>query len=331
MSFSVYETASQALASISDHRRRYVQIAELYESQGIRVTDQDYPIDVFSLKPHSLILPPLLLIGGMGPLAGLSGFESACQLFKNGREIVLFQACSIPNRTIVMAQRQQNQNSNFVEHQLVRMLVEAVQKGSKFLQNKYSQIHVVVLCNAAHCYLPQVQRQLRVNHLKLFNRIKILSLMDAVVDYLHQRDLYHPLLLCTDAARWGGVYTSALRVERIKCIELDEKLQAVLMTGIYEGVKAFNRDIACKTSNQVWSHLLEEQTNIDCVIAGCTEVPLWLKWSQSSGSEKIQQFLSALEVIDPVHCVLSHSERLLLHSPSNKGIPVNTSQSQIPM
>ena len=51
------------------------------------------------MVPPNPTHPPLLIVGGMGPLAGAQAFEAALQEFGDTREIVLLQLCSVPDRT----------------------------------------------------------------------------------------------------------------------------------------------------------------------------------------------------------------------------------------
>ena len=63
--------------------------------RGEEVCDQNFPVELFALRPACTALPPLVLLGGMGPLAGAQGLARACSIFGESREILLLQACSI--------------------------------------------------------------------------------------------------------------------------------------------------------------------------------------------------------------------------------------------
>src|ERR1700759_2857319 len=59
---------------------------------GKETCDQSHPTEIFGLRPACPPAPPLVLLGGMGPLAGADGYERACRRFQDTRELVLFQA-----------------------------------------------------------------------------------------------------------------------------------------------------------------------------------------------------------------------------------------------
>jgi hypothetical protein len=68
----------------------------------LTVTDQDQPEEVFCLFPARPDRPPLAIVGGMGPLAGALAFRQACTRIQNSRAVVLYQACSVPDRSTVI-------------------------------------------------------------------------------------------------------------------------------------------------------------------------------------------------------------------------------------
>ena len=301
-----FETAQQALTAIPAYRRRLAAIAQVHHRWGTIITDQDYPTEVMVLRPQHTDAPPLLLIGGMGPLAGVTGFEQACQTFQNSREIVLLQACALPSRTAVMAQKQQVSGQPLAEHQLVAMLAMAIRVAAAQLSTHDAPIQVIVLCNAVHYFLPSTWQRLWSHHPQLALQLQWISLIEAVVQHLRLQQLRRPLLLCTSATRWGQVYTRRLRANGIELIEPSEALQATLMDCIYQGVKALDREVTCQLGERFFRDLLQTQPDADGIIAGCSEIPCLLGWLQRS-SGIVQQFLAAIDVVDPVQLALNHA------------------------
>ena len=112
-----FTTVQQALIAASAHRQKLEQLAKSYNSSGKVIADDDYPTELLTLRPKQTERPPLVLIGGMGALAGIAGFESACQMFRNSREILLLQACALPNRTTAMYQKIQKKGEGSLGHQ----------------------------------------------------------------------------------------------------------------------------------------------------------------------------------------------------------------------
>lgn len=306
-----FATAQEAIAALGGFKQRLKTIAQRQKQQGGLVCDQIYPTDVMALRPPKTQAPPLILIGGMGPWAGLGGFEQACQRFQNTREIVLFQACSLHNRTSVI-EHNTDQRSHCPEQQFVTMLTAAVVTAMEYINSSDPTIHIIVLCNTAHYFLPKVIQQLQYHYPKVFIRLQWFSLIESVVEYLQSHNLKHPLILCTNGTRQGGVYSLPLQKSGIAYTELNNTLQSILMDGIYQGVKGFDRDFARQAGENLFQEFLKTESEIDCIIAGCTEIPYLLDWVKISAScSAVKQFLSAVKIIDPVEIALTNTSKYL--------------------
>src|SRR6185436_12140845 len=131
-----------AIEAIHASMQRLSASAAERRLRGEEVCDQDFPVELFALRPARTTLPPLVLLGGMGPLAGAEGFVRACAMFGDRREIVLLQACSVPDRTqAVLAD----------EHApVVHALETALREAVRHVSSTRRPIDVIVLCNAAH-------------------------------------------------------------------------------------------------------------------------------------------------------------------------------------
>src|ERR1022692_1910839 len=93
--FEQYEAAVQAMAGYEAALR---ENALRMRSNGLTVTDQDQPAEVFCLLPVSPLPPPLAPIGGMGPLAGAMAFRRACARFRDSRAVGLYLVCPMAGR-----------------------------------------------------------------------------------------------------------------------------------------------------------------------------------------------------------------------------------------
>lgn len=305
-----FATAQEAIADLGSFKQRLKTIAQGQKHRGELVSDQIYPTEVIALRPAKTQAPPLILIGGMGPLAGLGAFEQACQRFQNTREIVLFQACSLHNRTSVIQQKT-DESTNCSEQQFVTMLAAAMVTAMEYVAKSEKAIHIIVLCNTAHYFLPKVMQRLQHHHPQVFNRLQWFSLIESVVEYLQWQNRRHPLILCTNGTKQGRVYSHPLEKSGIAYTELNDTLQSILMDGIYQGVKAFDRDLACQAGEKLFRDFLKTESEINCIIAGCTEIPYLLDWVKRSTSDVVQQFLSAVEIIDPVQLALTNTSKSL--------------------
>lgn len=300
-----YENVEQAIAAIVEFRQKLYVIAQEKRERGEVIADQSYPVEVISLKLRQVQASPLLLLGGMGPLAGAIGFEQACQMFQNSREIVLFQACSLPDRTAII-QQADRVLGEFLEHQLLVMLEAAIIEAFQYIDLSYKSVQVIVLCNTAHYFFPKVWERLQVNSPKIAHKLQWVSLIESVMQHLQKSNLCHPLILGTSGTRLGRIYSQPLQKAGIAYLEPNESLQAMLMEGIYQGVKAFDRNFACQAGKNFFVQLLNTQPSIDCIIAGCSEIPYLLEWLKATGIDIVKQFLSEIEIIDPVQIALKN-------------------------
>ncbi|KYC41777.1 hypothetical protein WA1_17255 [Scytonema hofmannii PCC 7110] len=299
-----YENVEQAMTAMEKYRQQLCVIAHEKRRQGEVIADQSYPVEVIALRPKQIRLPPLLLLGGMGPLAGTIAFEQACQMFQDNREIVLFQACSLPDRTAIIEQTTRILSAFSQEHQIVVMLETAIREGLHYIYSISKPVQVIVLCNTAHYFFPKVWHRLQLNYPKIADKLQWVSLIESVMYHLQTSNLCQPLILGTSGTRLGHIYSQPLQQANIAYVEPSKMLQLTLMEGIYQGVKAFDRDIACQAGEKFFVQMLKTQPDFDCIIAGCSEIPCLFEWLKATSVDKVKQFLSQIEIIDPVQIAL---------------------------
>lgn len=297
-----FDDARQAIAATREFRQQLYVIAHDKRLRSEAVEDQSYPNQVMVLRPKRQTAPPLLLLGGMGPLAGLGGFELACQMFQN-REIVLFQACSLPNRTTVIQQKIQGAVGG--EADLVSLLAISIREAMQYISSNAEPVELIVLCNGAHYFLPQAMQMLARDNSRIFSRLQWISLIVSTVEYLQQGNFSRPLILCTTATRLGCVYSQPLQAAGMAFVEPNSDLQSILMQSIYQGVKTSERDFACKLGEHFFLELLKLEPAVDCIIAGCSEIPYLLEWLKHGSERQVKEFLSKLSIIDPVTLALN--------------------------
>jgi aspartate/glutamate racemase len=297
-----FDNAQQAIAATIEFQKHLYANSQSKKLLSQPVEDQSYPNQVIVLKPKKPEGSPLLLLGGMGPLAGLGGFKLACEMFQNNREIILFQACGVPNRTTVIQQKIHGVVDG--EADLVMMLAIAIREAMQYISKGVKPVEIIVLCNGAHYFLPKVMQQLQADYSQIFSRLQWISLIDTTIEYLQQQ-FRKPLILCSTATRLGRIYSQPLEDLGIAYTEPNTDLQSILMQSIYQGVKTFDCDFACKVGEFFFLELLKLQPSVDCIIAGCTEIPYLLQWLKTISQKQVKEFLSKLEVIDPVRLALN--------------------------
>lgn len=125
------------------------------EKNGEKLKDQDFPVEVIKMVPPRPTAPPVLVVGGMGSLAGAQAMDAALMTFGDTREIVLVQLCDTPDRTGALKTDSECGGTS-EEHVKV---VEALAKGFAMAQSHLStthlgNAHMVVACNTAHNFVP---------------------------------------------------------------------------------------------------------------------------------------------------------------------------------
>ncbi len=211
-----------------------------------------------------ILLPGIL--GGLGPLAHIE-FErrllskrqerSQTKCDQDYPSWMLFSASNIPDRS--MALRRGGPSPLPALLYYTQLLQKA---GSNFL---------IVPCNTAHAFYPQVQSRLE---------IPWLHLMQHTADFI--RETYPTAkrigILATDGTLYAKLYQKSLANVGLSSIEprLDTLLQQQVMQSIYApgwGIKTTGLQISENALNII-SQAIEwlQQQNADLIIAGCTEL-----------------------------------------------------------
>eukprot|EP01084_Bolivina_argentea_P073294 132997_1 len=276
------------------------------------VGDQEYPehlvIYIPSATPDWMLGEALLLVGGMGPLAGAQAFEEALGLFGDSRPIVLAQVCGIPDRTATIvadmgaSTGSSPQHSQVVEH-LGDGIAEAVGLAAPFLPENCSY-QVIWTCNTAHYFLPDVMSYLEDESPAVFALLTPLSLIEAGTAKI---DLIHggspALLMYTRGTRMAGLYRQLLMDSGCPFVEPDEEAQDLLTSAIYKGVKIGNKEEAVRFS-LAFFHALPPAvlSTVSVVLAGCTEIPeiLSLLSTYASDDAVVSSLLRGAQVVSPV-------------------------------
>ena len=106
--------------------------------------------------------------------------------------------------------------------------------------------------------------------------MRVLHAMEEVAAELASRQVGRAGLLATEGTYASGLYEAALQARNIACIVPTAQERVTLMRGIYEGVKAGRMALAAACFTQVAETLLSRHS-LDCLIMGCTEIPLALR------------------------------------------------------
>lgn len=126
---------------------------------------------------------------------------------------------------------------------------------------------VALACNTAHAWHGELQQA--------YPDIEVLHIVKELASHLQRSQTRAIGLLATTGTHASGLYARPLAELNVVCHLPSAHDQALLMCGIYDGVKAGNWALAREVFGKV-SQTLCIQHGIDTVVMGCTEIPLAL-------------------------------------------------------
>jgi aspartate racemase len=277
-------TSETAHAWLDDQRRCW---RERSRRHGMRAADQRHPCVTLHYRPPRSRGTPLLLLGGMGPLAGLDGFALA-QSRNPQREIVLYQACRLPCRT--QAIKAEARGDNSIAAALVDGLGTAI---ARLLSPGHDSAEMMMLCNTAHHYLPHLVGRLQ-------DGVRFHSLPNAAIVAARRLAPRRLMLLGSEGGRLSGLYARAAAEAGLHWQEPDAEEHRLLQKAIVRGVKGGNEEILLEAGEALLQRLSRRPASPDALLAGCTEIPIILTALRERGSDVTQAYLARTSIIDPV-------------------------------
>jgi aspartate racemase len=293
--FQHYAAAVQAMA---DYRASLCEEASRRRLSGLTVTDQDHREEAFCLFPDGAGSPPLAIVGGMGPLAGALAFRHACVRSRDSRAVLLYQACSVPDRSTVILGEAGPDTP--LCHEMALRLAGAVRLAVSLAAPAGRPVRCIIACNSAHYFWRLLTEQLRRTAPGRQCDVQTISLVESAVDALRLRSGGRALLLATEGARAGQVFSAPCREAGIGFDEPCPPLSQLLMSAIFEGVKSLDEGRAVELGNEFFEAILQSGQDYDCLLAGCTELPFTIDLLRLRGSSSVAAFLSRVEVVDPL-------------------------------
>lgn len=195
------------------------------------------------------------ILGGMGPLATVNLFQRIVELTDADRDcehihIIIDNNSTIPDRTKAILQNGDNP-------------VPAMVRSAKFLEASGSNL-IVMPCNTAHFFLPEVQKEIHV---------PILNMISCTAQTISEMRLDAVGLLATDGTCRSNLYHDALAAYQIQTVTPHALHQNYIMDTIYRGVKGNN---AAYISYPRLNEIMEEMAGrgAQAFILGCTELPV---------------------------------------------------------
>ena len=195
------------------------------------------------------------ILGGMGPLATCDMMEKIIRHTDadcDQENIHIYVDCntSIPDRT------------RAILHQGESPLPEMVKSGVR-LQSMGADV-LVICCNTAHYFLEELQQ---------YVDIPILNMPLETARQLKAQGVSKAAVLAKDGTVKSGIYGSALREMGIEPVYPNEEEQKLMMSVIYDYVKAGKP--CCTVADRVCTMQRRlQQQGVQMLILGCTELPI---------------------------------------------------------
>ncbi len=256
--------------------------AATLKTLGKTISDQDFECCAFSLENSGDT--HLLLLGGMGPLAGVHGMKEVLRNYDGTQSVTLFQACGIPQRS--------------TDEDITGVLEHAVSSALKQCP-KDKTIELIVLCNGAHKFIHQA---LSDKH----PHIKLCSLKHSVETNARLFKGQKNIALQTQFSAQSGIYGKSNTLRSLHEIPELSTLQNNV-TEIINGVKSFDKHQVIKNAIQLFEPLKE--WGAQKLLLGCTELPIALEYLKSEGNAQLVCYLNSIELIDPLQLTLGEIKK----------------------
>lgn len=207
------------------------------------------------------------LIGGLGPAATVDLYDKIVKATpaKTDQEhikLVVEQNPQIPDRTAALLH-------GGVDPTL------ALYNCAKRLQDDDCSV-LIVPCNTAHAFIPYLERHLDV---------PFINMQQAALDEIAAKlgDKARIGLLATSGTIETGIYGEKAKAMNLPLFTPDEQHQARVMAAIYgpQGAKAGFTDGICREDLLSGAQYLVQTYDCNCLILGCTELPLILDESDA--------------------------------------------------
>lgn len=196
------------------------------------------------------------ILGGMGPEATLDLYRNIINLTPVKRDqdhiqVLIYSNPKIPDRTSALVQGGESP---------VPYLIES----ARLLERSGAGI-IVMPCNAAHYYLPEIRREIGIPFLDMIEE----TCLRLRVQMPHARILG---LLASMGTVCSGVYTRAMSKAGVNILTPCDADQKMIQTAIDQvKVGAYDRSTQ-ETFQSVGQTLI--QSGAEAIILGCTEIPL---------------------------------------------------------
>src|SRR5699024_1143620 len=194
------------------------------------------------------------IIGGVGPLATMFIGEmivrkTVAEKDQDHIHTIITNNSSIPDRTA------------FILGESDEDPVPVIVSDAHRLEAAGAEV-LIMPCNTAHSFYEEIQRQ---------TTLPLLHMIDETAQFVKQKGAKRVGILGTNGTIATGIYQAACEKQGMEAILPDEATQKLVMSLIYDDIKAGKRADAEK-----WSRIRQamEEANCDEVILECTELSI---------------------------------------------------------
>jgi len=208
------------------------------------------------------------VMGGMGPAAAMQfsdymvKFNTEAKTDQQHVPMMVDQATDIPDRTAAILDKAKNPSP---VNEMANSLRRLAQAGAD---------EIVMTCNTAHFFFPEVQKVIEQEKLK----VNVVHIVEATMKLLDQQAPHASNigLLATSGTVNTGVYQNHdSAAGRTWMTPAKETQEQQVMAGIYQGVKSGNMNMGKDLLRNAAQELADK--GADAILLACTEIPLVLK------------------------------------------------------
>ncbi len=228
------------------------------------------------------------ILGGMGPAAGADFarlFVSACAEHMRGRGIAVSDQ-AYPEHWLAQVPVPDRSNAlgapGFGAHQPLEPMLQALGKLAAL-----GATTVAVACNTAHVWHGALQDR--------FPQLEVLHVAREVATCVAGLGMRDVGLLATEGTYSAGLYSEAFALAGVRCHVPAAAERALLMRGIYSGVKVGDLALAHAAFSEV-AKALARRHGLKTLVLGCTEIPLAFG---GLGVDSSMESLPDVRLIDP--------------------------------
>ncbi len=194
------------------------------------------------------------IIGGLGPMSSAYFYELLISHTKVARDqdhidLILSSRSSTPDRTA------------FIMGKSGDSPLPSMIRDAKMLEADGADA-IVMICNTAHYFIDEIRRSISV---------PMPSIIEETASYIARSGKKKAAILATDGTLFSGAYQDKLTAAGVEYIVPTDDEQAKIMSVIYDYVK-IGKIAPAAMLTEIRDALVAR--GCDCIIAGCTELPL---------------------------------------------------------